>query len=80
MKMSKALDSTTAPIKSREENSGDEDAIRDVLKSVFPRDAEARLVDLLRQRPKASIALVAVANMRVVGHILSSPVTITNAP
>jgi putative acetyltransferase len=69
-----------APIEIREENSTDQDAIRDVLRSAFPRDAEARLVDLLRQRQLASIALVAAADNRIVGHILFSPVTVANTP
>jgi putative acetyltransferase len=80
VRMSKALIQTTAPIEIREETNADEDAIRDVLTSAFPRDAEARLVDLLRQRQKASIALVAVVGKRIVGHILFSPVTVAHAP
>jgi putative acetyltransferase len=77
VKVSKAL---IAPIEIREENNADQDAIRDVLKSAFPKDAEARLVDLLRHRRKASLALVAVADERIVGHILFSPVTVTRVP
>jgi putative acetyltransferase len=77
---SKTVTPSTAPIKIREEKSADQAAVRDVLKSAFPSDAEARLVDLLRQRQKASIALVAAVDRKIVGHLLFSPVRITNAP
>jgi putative acetyltransferase len=77
--MTKALRPPTIEI--REEEAADHDAVRDVLKSAFsPRDSEARLVDLLRQRQKAPIALVAVADKRVVGQIVFSPVTVADGP
>jgi putative acetyltransferase len=78
VKMRKVL--RPSAIEIREEYAADQDAIRDVLTSAFPTDAEARLVDLLRQQHKASIALVAVADNRLVGHIFFSPVTVTNVP
>jgi putative acetyltransferase len=37
-------------------------------------------VELLRDRNKAPIALVAVSSNKVVGHIMFSPVTVTLAP
>jgi putative acetyltransferase len=79
VKMSKVLRQPAIEI--REEDAGDRDVVRDVLQSAFaPRDAEARLVDLLRRRQRASIALAAVADQRIVGHILFSPITIASAP
>jgi putative acetyltransferase len=80
VKMSKTLNPTTSPIEIREENNADQDTIREVLKLAFPTDAEARLVDLLRQRQKTLIALVAATGKRIVGHILFSPVTVAQAP
>jgi putative acetyltransferase len=44
--------------------------------AAFGRDAEARLVDLLRDAGAALVSLVAVDGGEVVGHILFSPVTI----
>jgi putative acetyltransferase len=63
----------------RDERSGDEDAIRRVHLDAFGGDLEARLVDLLRERGKAIISLVAEEHGQVVGHILFSRVTIDHA-
>ena len=60
----------------REERAGDWEGIRRVQIAAFGGDGEARLVDLLRERGKAVISLVAVEANDVVGHILFSPVTI----
>jgi putative acetyltransferase len=60
----------------REETPNDADAILPIHRAAFPTDAEARLVDLLRQRGKATVSLVAVAGGAVVGHVLFSPVTV----
>jgi putative acetyltransferase len=78
VKMRRVL--SPSAIEIREEETADQDAIRDVLTSAFPTDVEARLVYVLRQRQKASIALVAVADTRIVGHILFSPVTVAHGP
>jgi putative acetyltransferase len=53
----------------------DQLAIRSVLRAAFPTDAEARLVELLTARGKATISLVAEVEGDVVGHILFSPAT-----
>jgi putative acetyltransferase len=63
-------------MESRDERAGDEDAIRRVHLEAFGGGLEARLVDLLRERRKAVISLVAEEAGHVVGHILFSPVTI----
>ena len=60
----------------REERAGDCEGIRRVHLAAFGGDGEARLVDLLRERGKAVISLVAVEANDVVGHVLFSPVTI----
>ena len=60
----------------RDERAGDENAIRRVHLDAFGGDLEARLVELLRERSKAVVSLVAVESGDVVGHILFSPVTI----
>jgi putative acetyltransferase len=63
----------------REERAGDEEAIRRVHRAAFAGDGEVRLVDLLRERGKAIVSLVAVEAGYVVGHVLFSPVTIDGA-
>jgi putative acetyltransferase len=67
-------------IEIRVERSDDVAAIRDVNERAFGSSAEARLVDQLRAANKAVISLVAQQGNQVVGHILFSPVTVTNAP
>jgi len=64
----------------RSERADDQDAIRRVHPDAFEGDAEARLVDLLRDKGRAVISLVAVEADAVVGHILFSPVTIGGSP
>ena len=60
----------------RDERAGDEDAIRRVHREAFGGHMEARLVDLLRDRGKAIVSLVAVEAGDVVGHVLFSPVNV----
>ena len=64
----------------RKEFSGDYETIRDVHIRAFGGDSEANLVELLRDRKKALIALVALIDDRVVGHIMFSPVAVAEAP
>jgi putative acetyltransferase len=54
-------------------------AIWHVNERAFGSSAEARLVDQLRAANKAVIALVAQHERQVAGHILFSPVIVTNA-
>ena len=65
-------------IEIRRERPDDVGAIREVNARAFGAPVEARLVDLLRARGQAVISLVAQRGDQVVGHILFSPVTITN--
>ena len=67
-------------IEIREEQEGEYQEIRQVIVTAFGGDTEANLVELLRDRNKASVALVAVNDNKIVGHIMFSPVTITLAP
>ena len=67
-------------IEIREEQEGEYQEIRQVIVAAFGDDTEANLVELLRDRNKASVALVAVNDNKIVGHIMFSPVTITPAP
>lgn len=60
----------------REENSYDIKPIFRVNEQAFETNAEARLVDLLRDRGKATVSLVAEVGGQIVGHILFSPVSI----
>jgi len=54
-------------------------AIRRVHREAFGGDLEVRLVDLLRERGKEIVSLVAVEVGEVIGHVLLSPVTIDGA-
>ncbi len=67
-------------IEIRDEQEGEHQEIRQVIVAAFGGDIEANLVELLRDRNKAPIALVAVSDNTIVGHIMFSPVTITLAP
>ena len=64
----------------REEQRREHQEIRQVIVAAFGGDIEANVVELLRDRNKAPIALVAVSDNKIVGHIMFSPVTITLAP
>ena len=67
-------------IEIREETPSDLPGIRYVNEQAFDGPAEARLVDMLRASGKVVVSLVAVHLDRVVGHILFSPVTVSQAP
>ena len=60
----------------RPENAADRDAIREVNQLAFGGDAEANLVDALRDGGFVTVSLVAETEAKVVGHILFSPVTV----
>ena len=60
----------------REEREGDREGIQRVHLCAFEGDVEMRLVDLLRERGKVVLSLVAVEKAEVVGHVLFSQVTI----
>ena len=64
----------------REEQAGEYREIRQVIVAAFGGDTEANLVELLRNRNKAPVALVAANDNKIFGHIMFSPVTITLAP
>lgn len=63
----------------RDECAGDVDAIRRLHFAAFGGEVEGRLVDLLRERGKAIVSIVAVEAGDVVGHVLFSRVTIDGA-
>lgn len=60
----------------RPELPADADAIHAVVASAFPTDAEARLVEALREAGRLTVSLVAEDNGDVVGHVAFSPVTV----
>lgn len=62
----------------REEAPGDETAIHRVNAAAFETDAEARLVDTLRDAQALTLSLVAEVDGEIVGHIAFSPVTVTS--
>ena len=67
-------------IEIREERQGESQEIRQVIVAAFGGDIEADIVELLRDRNKVLVALVAVSANKIVGHIMFSPVMITLAP
>ena len=67
-------------IEIREEQGGERQQIHQVIVAAFGGDTEANLVELLRDRNKAPVALLAASDNMIVGHIMFSPVTITPAP
>ena len=67
-------------IEVREETPSDLPAIRYVNEQAFGGPEEARLVDMLRASGKVVVSLVAVHQDRIVGHVLFSPVTVSQAP
>jgi len=64
----------------RLERPGDADAIFEVNRQAFGQDGEARLVDALRAEGDYTynLSLVAVSGIRIIGHILFSPVAIVS--
>ncbi len=67
------------PLIVREETPADVAAIHGVNASAFETDAEARLVDALRDNGALTLSLVAELDGEVVGHIAFSPVVVTRA-
>jgi putative acetyltransferase len=66
------------PIEIRHENPGDGPAIRAVNEQAFPTPAEANVVDALRRRNAFVLSMVAIADDKIVAHILFTHVTITD--
>ena len=64
----------------RPENAVDIAGIHAVHVACFPTDAEARLVDALRENGELSVSLVATDEGGVVGHVAFSPVTVNAEP
>ena len=64
----------------RSEREEDIPAIHAVNREAFPTDAEARLVDALREANRLFVSLVAEIDGGVVGHIAFSPVSLDSAP
>ena len=64
----------------RPEDSADRDEVFEVNAAAFETEAEAKLVDLLRDVAEPLVSLVAVVDGRLVGQILFTPVTVDQAP
>jgi putative acetyltransferase len=60
----------------REERPDDITAVRELNRRAFGQDQEANIVDALRANGAALPSLVAAADDQVVGHIISSPLSI----
>jgi putative acetyltransferase len=61
----------------RPEGPSDADGIRTLNRQAFEGEAEARLVDLLRERGRNIVSLVAMEDGQVVGQVLFTAVTVT---
>jgi putative acetyltransferase len=61
----------------RPERPSDADGIRALNRAAFEGEAEAKLVDLLRERGRNIVSLVAVDGEQVVGQVLFTEVTVT---
>ena len=64
----------------RNESAKDIEAIYKLNSSAFPSEAEAKLVDPLRELDQTAVSLVTESSRRVVGHILFSEVTLSDHP
>lgn len=64
----------------RAEERDDRQAVHAVNASAFETSAEANLVDVLREQARPIISLVAIDGTTVVGHILFSPVRLSDRP
>ncbi len=60
----------------RLEETSDQRAIYQVHQTAFPTEAEARLVDALREAGRLTVSLVAAVEGEIVGHVAFSPVTV----
>jgi putative acetyltransferase len=60
----------------RTEEPADVELIHSVHQSAFPTEAEARLVDRLREESKLALSLIAEVEDRAVGHVAFSPVSV----
>ncbi|HYQ59862.1 MAG TPA: N-acetyltransferase [Desulfatiglandales bacterium] len=58
----------------RTEEPTDVEVIRSIHQSAFPTEAEARLVDRLREESKLALSLIAEVKEHAVGHVAFSPV------
>ncbi len=64
----------------RLERRGDAGAVRRVHREAFPTDAEARLVDRLRDQSDSAVSIVAEAGDEVIGHVVLSPASLADQP
>ncbi len=64
----------------REETNKDINAVRDLTIAAFGQQNEADLIDTLRSKAEHYVSLVAEQNKQVIGHILFTPVTLTENP
>jgi putative acetyltransferase len=58
----------------REEQAGDVASVHELNALAFPTEAEANLVDVLREAARPVISLIAVEDDALVGHIMFTPV------
>ena len=62
----------------RAETAADKEKIFSVVQQAFPTAAEAQLVNALREKGEAQISLVAEQDGVIIGHILFSPMAVSN--
>ncbi len=71
-----SLGGTSHLIEIREEQPADIDAVRQLNRQAFDQEQEGRIVDALRDAGAITLALVAISEGVVVGHIVFSPVNV----
>jgi putative acetyltransferase len=67
-------------VSSRPETAADFEAVFEVERAAFGRDAEAKLVNRLRDLEQLEVSLVAVSEAQVVGHVAFSPMRLAPNP
>ncbi len=66
-------------LKVRTEKPGDVPFVHELNTLAFPTEAEANLVDVLRENAQSVISLVAIDDNAIVGHIMFTPVELCGA-
>jgi putative acetyltransferase len=64
----------------RTEEKRDWNAVHSLNTSAFKASAEADLVDVLREKARPVVSLIAEENDKIVGHIMFTPVTLSDHP
>lgn len=70
------MDTLPGVTRIRPESPADHPAVYEIIRHAFGQPAEADIVEVIRRKPDAHLALVAERDGRVMGHILFTPIMI----